>query len=61
MSKDEKKIEEKNTDDKTTELSEVEILKEQCEEYKAGWARAQADYQNLQKETVDKRLIHCLT
>jgi len=26
-----------------------------CEEYKAGWARAQADYQNLQKEVEQKR------
>jgi len=35
--------------------SELEILKEQCEEYKAGWMRAQADYQNLQKEIENKR------
>jgi len=28
---------------------------EKCEEYKAGWARAQADYQNLVKETEKKR------
>jgi molecular chaperone GrpE len=27
----------------------------QCEEYKAGWQRAVADYRNLQKETQDKR------
>jgi len=26
-----------------------------CEEYKAGWARARADYQNLVKETNDRR------
>lgn len=26
-----------------------------CEEYKEGWARAQADYQNLQKEVENKR------
>jgi molecular chaperone GrpE len=28
---------------------------EKCEEYKAGWARAQADYQNLQKEVEVRR------
>lgn len=26
-----------------------------CDQYKAGWARAQADYQNLQKEVEQKR------
>ena len=34
---------------------ETENLKNQIEEYKAGWARAQADYQNLQKEIEAKR------
>ncbi|OGH82112.1 MAG: nucleotide exchange factor GrpE, partial [Candidatus Magasanikbacteria bacterium RIFOXYB1_FULL_40_15] len=34
---------------------EVEELKIQCEEYKAGWMRAQADYQNLQKEVENRR------
>ena len=28
---------------------------ENCEEYKAGWQRAQADYKNLQKEIQDKK------
>ncbi len=28
---------------------------EKCDEYKAGWSRAQADYQNLVKETEKKR------
>lgn len=30
-------------------------LKRKCEEYKAGWQRAQADYQNLQKEVSIQR------
>lgn len=30
---------------------EFAAMKEKCDEYLAGWQRAQADYQNLQKET----------
>ncbi|OGH60031.1 MAG: nucleotide exchange factor GrpE [Candidatus Magasanikbacteria bacterium RIFCSPHIGHO2_01_FULL_33_34] len=41
-----------NNDNKTSELDEI---KAKCEEYKAGWLRAQADYQNLQKEVENKR------
>lgn len=33
---------------------ELENLKKQCEEYLNGWKRAQADYQNLKKETASK-------
>ena len=36
--------------DSTTEL------KAKCEEYLAGWKRAQADYQNLVKETSQQKL-----
>lgn len=32
--------------------TETEILKKQNEEYLAGWQRARADYQNLQKDTA---------
>ena len=34
---------------------ETTALKKECEEYKAGWMRAQADYQNLQKEIEARR------
>lgn len=34
---------------------EREQLKRQCAEYKAGWQRAVADYQNLKKETEARR------
>ncbi len=32
-----------------------DTLAKQCEEYKQGWQRALADYQNLQKETAARR------
>ena len=35
------------TEETKDELAE---LQQKCEEYLAGWKRAQADYQNLQKE-----------
>lgn len=34
----------------TDSLSELDALKAQCEEYLAGWKRAQADYQNAKRE-----------
>lgn len=51
MSKNDKDQKQESTEEK----SELEVLQEQCEEYKAGWMRAQADYQNLQKEVENKR------
>lgn len=33
----------------------TEDLEQKCGEYLAGWQRAQADYQNLQKQTADER------
>ena len=33
------------------DISDLEELKAQCEEYLNGWKRAQADYANLKKET----------
>ncbi|OIO20096.1 MAG: nucleotide exchange factor GrpE [Candidatus Magasanikbacteria bacterium CG_4_10_14_0_8_um_filter_32_14] len=50
MSEDKKKIKE----DKKINSKIVE-LEQQLEEYKSGWQRAQADYQNLQKEIDDKK------
>lgn len=35
--------------------NELEELKKKCEEYLNGWKRAQADYQNLVKETANWR------
>lgn len=37
-------------DPANTSVTELETLKAQCEEYLAGWRRAQADYLNLQRE-----------
>lgn len=34
---------------------ECEKIKIECEEYKAGWQRALADYKNLQNETMKRR------
>ncbi|MDP2693198.1 MAG: nucleotide exchange factor GrpE [bacterium] len=48
----------KNDDEVVEEnncVEEIELLKQQSEEYKAGWMRAQADYQNLQREVEAKR------
>jgi len=33
----------------------IQELESKCEEYLLGWKRAQADYQNLAKETEEKR------
>jgi molecular chaperone GrpE len=52
---DELVSEEVQQDEQQEELSELDQLKAQCEEYKLGWLRAQADYQNLQKEVVENR------
>lgn len=41
--------------DAVVEKDDVQESGCKCEEYKAGWARAQADYQNLQKEMDQKR------
>ncbi len=35
--------------------SDCDATREACETYKSGWLRAQADYQNLQKEVERKR------
>lgn len=40
---------------KPDEKDQLAGLLEQCEEYKVGWQRALADYQNLQKETAARR------
>ena len=40
--------------DKKPEES-IEELRKKCEEYLDGWKRAKADYENLQKETEEKR------
>lgn len=39
----------------TTELSEVEQLKQEAADNLLGWQRAQADYKNLQKEVAKER------
>lgn len=39
-----------------TPKTEAEELKEKCDEYLAGWRRAQADYQNLVKETAKDKM-----
>lgn len=49
---------EESVKEKAKELkngNENRDLKEECAEYKAGWQRALADYQNLQKETEKRR------
>lgn len=38
------------------QLNELENVKTQCEEYLAGWKRAQADYANLKRETERERV-----
>ncbi len=48
------------TDEQKNEIEhplacDCEQLKKQAEEYKAGWQRAVADYQNLQKEMAARR------
>lgn len=37
------------------ENQEIEELKAKCDEYLAGWKRAQADYANLKKDTEKER------
>ncbi len=43
------------TEEKENTASCCDTLRAQCDEYKAGWQRAQADYHNLKKETEEKR------
>ncbi len=50
---DDKKI--KNLSVNVQDKKEIEELKLQRDEYKAGWMRAQADYQNLQKEVANRK------
>ena len=38
-----------------SESQKCEDLKKECDEYKAGWQRALADYKNLQTETANRR------
>jgi molecular chaperone GrpE len=38
-----------------TLVCDCETLKKECADYKSGWQRAVADYQNLQKETSRQR------
>ena len=38
------------------QLSELDTVKQERDEYKNNWLRALADYQNLQKETVARRV-----
>jgi len=49
--------EDKDVKEKTTKRKKKKFFKkcEKCDEYKTGWARAQADYQNLVKETEKNR------
>lgn len=35
---------------------DIEKLTQECQEYKTGWQRAVADYQNLKKETESRRV-----
>ncbi|HRH23872.1 MAG TPA: nucleotide exchange factor GrpE [Candidatus Magasanikbacteria bacterium] len=37
-------------------ISDMEKIQHECEEYKLGWQRAVADYQNLKKEMESNRL-----
>jgi len=47
--------EDKNQNNQENEVNgELAALKTKCEEYLNGWKRAQADYQNLKKETLTK-------
>jgi len=39
------------------QLTELDQLKAQCDEYLAGWQRAKADYINLKKETEEKQAM----
>lgn len=46
------KPEQKEEKKKKTKKSQLDELQEKCDEYLAGWKRARADYENLQKETT---------
>lgn len=56
MSKKDKKQKnnEENSMEVKQEVSELELCKQQCEEYLTGWQRSRAEYTNLQKEMVDR-------
>lgn len=41
---------------KNVEKDKITELKSKCEEYLNGWKRAQADYQNLVKETAQQKM-----
>jgi molecular chaperone GrpE len=43
------------SEEKTTEISDLDALQKERDEYLAGWKRAQADYANLQKEMEKAR------
>ncbi len=55
---DEKKPRSMSDDQRTDNQSPVDVekLSKECEEYKLGWQRAVADYQNLKKEMESNRL-----
>jgi len=64
MNKDEEILEDEDLDQQDEDLeqevdaqpiSETDTLKMQVDEYKIGWQRANADYQNLLKQTQEKR------
>ncbi|MFA7314621.1 MAG: nucleotide exchange factor GrpE [Candidatus Magasanikbacteria bacterium] len=52
MSKDKKNVKEDEDKEVDTKIEKIEM---QLEEYKTGWQRAQADYQNLQREIDGKK------
>lgn len=55
MTKKQENEEEKIDQEVEVEESDSGTSECKCEEYKSGWQRAQADYQNLQRETQEKR------
>ena len=55
MSKDKNPLANASANTADRQDKKIEELELQCEEYKAGWMRAQADYQNLQKEVENRR------
>ena len=46
-------------DDTASSTSDQNTSCAKCEEYKLGWQRAQADYQNLLKETARQKANGC--
>ncbi len=48
-------IEEKEIKNQESDVDELTLTKEKCEEYLNGWKRAQADYHNLKKENERER------